>query len=327
MLNELMLVKNGLASIDPDSLKPRHKDISEPGKANLLRVILDNTNGGCITELECLSNDKNKLYWTQGNGNKNQFPAVKLPFPLRPAGVEIYRVWKKEKRPKKDWLDDMQKIRDVCSINLPKQSKWPSYRDKLGERAKIYQKLEGDADIISKLIDTFLGIEFEPLLTQLDEKLWEQCQRNLDSNISKLATLIWFGPIKENEEENDVDFTTALAMACKNKSNDLVEGKKIPDGKRPTLLFDIFTHNRSSSASNKRYRDKISSLLFEHEENSGTAGTCAITGEDKNLVPDTFPSVKCEHLGKVTIFSRKKETPTFQRYGQKGAEVCRYLPH
>ena len=327
MLNELMLVRNGLISINPGSLKPIHQSLSEPGKANLLRVILSEENGGRITELECLSDNKNKLYWTQGKHNSNQFPAVKLPFPLRPGGVKDYCEWKEEnKRPQdKQHLNAINEIRNKHPVDISKYCKkdskenegkpagegvseeqgkpadsgnaeieWPNYRDKLEERAIIYQELKGDANIVSRLINTFLAIESEKLLNELDKKLWEQCEKNPDSNILKLAALIWFA------------------------SGNLSDNGTIPDGRRPTLLLDMLASDGSSSAANKKYQRKVSSLLFENETKT-KAGICAITGQNKSLVPDTFPSAKCEHLGKVTIFSRKKDTYTFQRYGQKGA--------
>lgn len=325
MLNELMLVRNGLASISPDSLKRIHQSLSEPGKANLLRVILSEENGGCITELECLSN--NKLYWTQGNHNSNQFPAVKLIFPLRPGGVKDYCEWKKENQRPSDQkhLNAINEIRNNHPVDISKYCKkdskknegkpagegvseeqgkpadsgkaeieWPNYRNKLEERAKIYQELKGDANIVFRLIKTFLDIEPKKLLAELDEKLWDQCQRNPESGILKLAALIWFA------------------------SGNLSDNGTIPDGKRPTLLLDILTSDSSPSAANKHHQSEVSSLLFKHEMKRKPE-TCAITGEDKNLVSDTFPSAKCEHLGKVTIFSRKNETHTFQRYGRKGA--------
>lgn len=306
MLNELMLVRNGLISINPGSLKPIHQSLSEPGKANLLRVILSEENGGGITELECLSDDKNKLYWTQGNHNSNQFPAIKLPFPLRPGGVKDYCEWKGENKIPSDkkHLNAIKEIRNNHPVDISKYCKkdskeieWPNYREKLKERATIYQDLKDEANIVFRLINTFLSIEPGKLLDELDEKLWGQCQRNPESGILKLAALIWFA------------------------SGNLSDNGTIPDGRHPTLLIDMRTSDRSSSAANKKYQRAVSSLLFERETDRKTStSTCAITGEDKSLVPDTFPSAKCEHLGKVTIFSRKKETPTFRRYQKKGAE-------
>lgn len=296
MLNELMLVRNGLISIDPGSLKPIHKSLSEPGKANLLRVILSEENGGRITELECLFDNKNKLYWTQGEHNSNQFPAVKLPFPLRPGGVEAYRLWKeKNTKPSTEkYLKAINEIRNKHPVDISNEIEWPNYRNKLEERARIYQELKDDANIVSKLINTFLNIEFKGLLAELDKKLWEQCQKNPnDNNILKLAALIWFA------------------------NGNLSDDGTIPNG-RPTLLLDMLASDGSSSAANKKYESEVSSLLFEHETER-KAGKCAITGEDKNLISNTFPVAKCEHLGNVTIFSRKKETHTFQRYGHKGA--------
>ena len=296
MLNELMLVRNGLASINSGDLRPIHKSLSEPGKTNLLRIILSEENGGQINELEYLSNDKNKLYWTQGNRNQNQFPAVKLRFPLIPSGVNAYHAWKRNKRPSiEEYLNSIDEIRSEHPVDIPSQTEWPKYRGKLEERAKIYQELKGEANIVFKLINTFLDIESEKLLAELDRKLWKQCQKNPDNNVLNLAALIWFA------------------------SGNLSDDGTIPDGKRPTLLLDMLTSDGSSSAASKQYQSEVSSLLFKHETERQIE-TCAITGQDKNLVSNTFPSAKCEHLGKVNIFSRKKETPTFQRYQKKGAE-------
>ena len=296
MLNELMLVRNGLVSINPDSLKPIHEFLSEPGRTNLLRIILSEENGGQINELEYVFNDKNKLYWTQGNRNQNQFPAVKLRFPLRPSGVEAYRAWKRNRRPSiEEHLKSIDEIRSKHPVDIPNQIEWPKYRDKLKERAKIYQELKDEANIVFKLINTFLDIESEKVLAELDRKLWEQCQKNPDNNVLNLAALICFA------------------------SGNLSDDGTIPDGKRPTLLLDMLTPDGSSSAANKQYQSEVSSLLFKYETERQIE-TCAITGQDKNLVSNTFPLAKCEHLGKVNIFSRKKETPTFQRYQKKGAK-------
>ena len=127
-----MLVRNGLASINSGDLRPIHKSLSEPGKTNLLRIILSEENGGQINELEYLSNDKNKLYWTQGNRNQNQFPAVKLRFPLRPSGVNAYHAWKRNKRPSiEEYLNSIDEIRSEHPVDIPSQTEWPKYRGKL----------------------------------------------------------------------------------------------------------------------------------------------------------------------------------------------------
>ena len=88
---------------------------------------------------------------------------------------------------------------------------------------------------------------------------------------------------------------------------------------RPTLLFDYARDGGCYTAADKHWRADISSALFNlNAEGESHLGTCALSGEqDVALVADTFPEAKCEHLGTVKIFSRKKETPTLSALRQK----------
>ncbi len=219
---------------------------------------------------------------------------MKLEFPLRPGGVRAYQDWKAaNKKPSSDsWLKALAQIRKKYPLDISKTQKWPSYRSKLKEkRAKLYQGLKADAYVIKQLLDTFLSTN--NLLVKLDEKLLDYCQRNADNNKLKLAALIWFADGKVDAKGN------------------------MPDGGRPTLLLDMQA-NGSCSAAHIHWRQVLSDFLFEQE--STDKGDCVISGkQDTSIITDTFPAVKCDHLGDVKLFSRKKETPTYQRYGKEGA--------
>ena len=297
MLNELALIRNGIAALDESLLATTHKHLQEPGKSNLLRVVLSQE--GNIDELDYLTDDRNKNHWSHGQGNQSHFPAVKLPFPLRPSGLVSYADWRRKSQKKsiEDSLAFLSESRNAHPFTEP-QASWPDYRPKLEQRAKIYQKLSGDAGIIAQLINTFLAIDGMLFLRELDEELWSYCQRNPTEDLLKLAALIWFA----NGENLD------------SKGN-------MQDGKRPTLLLDLKSSN-SYSAADKKWLPELSRLLFDNELSGDISkGNCSISGQtDIKVVDDTFPSLKCNHLGKVIIFSRKKETPTYQRYKQKGSE-------
>ena len=300
MLNELALIRNGLGD---EYIQTVHKHLAEPGKNNVLRILLssDPTNDR-IDDLHCVQGEEHKNYWTQGIGNKNQFPAVKLPFPLRPSGVGAYESWKKDcKTPSpQQQLDCLEKLRNVHPIDISKHQDWPDYRQKLIERMEIYKNLQGDATIVHSLLDTFLAIENNgsAFLAELDEKLWKQCQFSARKEILNIAALILFAG-----------------------GQSLIEGF-ILHGKRPTLLFDL-SKGDLYSAAHKCWKIHISSALYTYEEREGNNkqryGTCAISGDaDVPLVADTFPTPKCKHLGNITLFSRKAKVFTYERY-RKGA--------
>ena len=300
MLNEIYLLRNGIAEINTGALERIHRSLSEPGKSDVLRVILEqNKTDGSISELEFLEGEKNKIYWTQGDGNKNQFPAVKLPFPLRPSGVAEFGLWKKDnKTPSTEkLLAYLSELRQCHPINLSKQQHWPNYRKKLQERAVDYQNLENDSAIVASLLNLFLGIERDglTLLNELDKKLWEECQRNTNKEMLRMTALILFAGGEE-----------------------LTPKGLMRDGKRPTLLLDLKNKN-TRSAANKCWKSAISSL-YVGANNTGN-GTCAISGkENVRLVDRIFQAPKCEHLGPVKLFSRKKGVQTYKRYRKLEAD-------
>ncbi len=305
MLNELALVRNGIAKLDSDLLRSIHKSLTEPGKTNLLRVVLaPEQSDNCIAELDYLQGDTHKNYWTHGDGNQNQFPAVKLKSPLRPAGVTEYRQWKQaNKNPSvESHMAYLELLRSRYVIDLSSLQSWPKYRGKLEQRADIYRNgLSGDSYIVASLLSAFLRVEENglALLRELDEELWQQCKRTADKGLLDLAALIMFACLAENEA-----LTTKGEMPT-----------------RPTLLFDLIGDGFYSAA-NKHWLPAISAVLFQVDAQSKQRlGTCAISGRpNSTLVTSTFPSQKCNHLGKVTTYSRKKGVPTYQRYRREAAE-------
>lgn len=306
MLNELALIRNGIAELDPHQLQPVHKSLAEPGKTNLVRVVLaSGQQGNCIAELDHLQGNKHKKYWTQGDGNQNQFPAVKLTFPLRVSGVTEYQRWKQDnKNPSVEvHLDRLKSMRDRYPVDLGTRGIWPKYRGKLEQRLSIYRTgLSGESVIVADLLTMFLkntadgGLSF---LRQLDEKLWQQCERTADKDLLDMAALVMFASLGSNET--------------------LTNKGEMPT--RPTLLFDL-VNTGANSAANRHWLPDISAALFETgEKGKQRLGTCAISGKQNSvLVTDTFPPQKCNFLGKVTTFSRKKGVQTYRRYDNEAAE-------
>ncbi len=299
MLNELALLKNGIEEINPEILIRQHKSISEPGKQNLIRVVLDERE---IIELELLDNDKNKKYWTRRDGKKNSFPAVKIPFPIRPGGVEAFRKWKERNRnPLSEQLAKcLKEFREKYPIDIEQHKCWPNYREQIIKQKEIYANLQGDESIVHKLTDTYLSFEENglSLLKRFDEFLGCKCREpNINRNLLDFAFLAMFA------------------------NGEKLKDNMTPDGKRITLLLDV-QGNDTHSAANRHWTPKLSELLFREEKNKQKTvetGVCAISGSEEKLVPDTFPEPRCEVLGDVKIFSRKRGVHTYKRYGKEAA--------
>ena len=306
MLNELALVRKGIAELDPNLLPRKHQSLSGPGKTNVLRVVLaSELNYGCIAELDYLQGEKHKKYWTQGDGNQNRFPAVKLTFPLRPGGVMEYKQWKQaNKEPlAESHLSCLRRLRSRYPVDLSSQEVWPKYRSKLERRFDDYRdNLSCESRIVADLLSKFLSIKDNglDLLRGLDEKLWQQCESTADKALLDLAALIMFARLVGDETLSD--------------------NGEMPT--RPTLLFDFASDG--FSAANKHWIPAISAAMFQMEKAQGNqrrVGSCAISGKQNSvLVLSTFPPQECEHLGKVTIYSRKKGVPTYRRYNKEAAE-------
>ncbi len=243
MLNELALLKNGIEAVDPLALKRIHPSIGEPGKANLVRIVLGEHK---IIELERLDGGRNENYWTQGDGNKNQFPAVKLPYPIRPSGVDKFGQWKKNnKNPKPDKLKEcLESLRKNHQVHLTGHKHWPSYRQKLVEQAEIYSHLQDDSKIVHRLVETYLSFEDNglELLKKFDEFLWQKCkEENPTKELLNLAALAMFG------------------------GGQKLNNKGMISGGRITLLLDLdIEDNNGYSAAHHHWVPKLSELLFNN---------------------------------------------------------------
>ncbi len=295
MLNELTLLRNGILAANNQSLPTTHQSLGEPGKKDIMRVILNEE--GNITELELLEGERNKNYWSHGNGNKNKFPDIKLRFPLRPRGVEEFHEWSKDnKRPSTiELIARIEGFRANYPFEITEQT-WPDYWDELKKRAEIYGSLQGKSSIVYSLIKVFLDTSDGglSLLEQFDQRLWEKVQQHPELSLLNFASLVMFG------------------------GGQKLKSGKLPDGKRPTLLLDLIRDHTSYPAANKHWKPDISKVLFKSEQhlNEVRAGNCAISGrQDVKLVLNTFPTAKCVSLGNVKIFSRKKGVETYRRYG------------
>ncbi|MBI3563190.1 MAG: hypothetical protein HY080_15900 [Gammaproteobacteria bacterium] len=297
MLNELYSMQRGLEKIGV--LPPvKHNDIKSPGMGTTFRVRLDLD--GCVERVEWIDKDKIKDTWSLRNGNKNQFPAIKLAFPLIPEAHGKYKQWKENnKKPKENAYRGFihERIKEF-GILLEDITEWPGYRNKILERKEQFSNNYKDENFY-QIFDRY-----------------SKSGNNGTNIVRQVYALIRAGldnfDLKELSAVSDVLFGTELD----NKG-------VVKDGKRVTLLLDVIPSNDIDHyASSRREVLALSKALFEIEsQNAGNESTCALTGKKCHVVDVAFPEEKLSIVGGTKLYAKNSETsgPTVERYNKSGA--------
>ena len=279
-----------------DAVPPeKHNDIQFPGMGTTFRVLLDVE--GKVKSVDLMSKDQIKNCWSLGNGNKNQFPAMKLTFPLLPQAHESYKSWKEEhsKPRQKDLLDFLTIQFQKYTLDLSGLTEWPDYRSRISERMKKFEP-GFFHESFYQLFDRFLKIPKNGV--QLLEELFLTIQKNL----------------KEKSSEELLEIANLLF------GNELDAKGNIKDGKRPTLLIDTFPKiDVDHYASSIKEVPKLSAALFELENQSSNNKKviCSLTSKQAQPVDNKFPSEKLSIVGNTIIFSKPDTSgTTVQRYGR-----------
>ena len=292
MLNELYPLVRGIEQYQ-GNITIKHKDIQTPGKGGqTLHIYLYKP--GEIKRIEymssedtenCMSSEDTENCWTIGDGNKNQFPSIKLIQPLRPDGHQAYAKWRDEVNKPSDaeFLKFLESLWKKYELDLQDASQWPTYRNKISERGLMLEGLiSTKAEAAYSLYHRFLssGNNGLDLLREIDKKLIDYCIKQPDSDLLKLAGNIYFG--------------------------DELGGKgMIKDGKRPTLFFDVLPEgNDIYTGANKVWIPYITEELNKNLNVKTRNGTCAITGEKTDIVADKFPKEKLPVIGNTILFSK-----------------------
>jgi len=301
MINELYSVYQGLKDVGEDPVI-KHNDIASPGMGTTFRVCL--TKDGTVDTIELLTKDKIKDTWSLGNGNKNQFPAIKFEYPFIPGGHEDYLAWKQEnKNPDAAVYRSMIKgLLSQYAVTLPDISCWPSYRAKIEERKdQLKEQLQKNPEgfCIYDLFERFCKDNSNGLaiLNQVSQKLTDQAAASGDKSFLKAAAECLFGDFLDNKG-------------------------KVIDGKRIGLLIDCLPQTDIDVYASSRNRVPVlSKALFAMENGIQKTGICAVTGGDQcNIVTDKFPSEKLNVVGETILLAKSDTTsgPTVKRYGKAG---------
>lgn len=298
MLNELYAIYKGLEAAG-ESPVIKHNDIQSPGMGITFRVILDEH--GHVSSVKLMTREQIQNSWSLGNGNKNQFPAVKVVYPLLAEGHVDYLAWKEEVRKpsETEYRELIERLSQQYSVDLSQISCWPSYRKQVLARKEQLAGID-DCESVYQLFERYsqtnTGVE---ILEQVTNLLVESAMQGMDIYSLKHICTLLFG-------------------------DDVTPKGEIKDGKRITLMLDCFPQADIDIYASSRDRVAgLSRALFaaESKANKKTRNAeCALTGDVGQVVFDIFPKEKLNVVGSTTLFAKNATTsgPTVKRYDISG---------
>ncbi len=301
MLNELYSIYRGLETVGK-SPEIKHNDIQSPGMGVTFRVMLNEC--GQVTSVKLMTKEQIKNCWSLGNGNKNQFPAVKVVYPLLAEGHKDYLVWKEKisKPTETEYREFIEHVTQQYSVNLSHIKVWPSYRKQVLARKDQLEKIKdcgGVYQLFERYSKTKTGIE---ILEQIANLLIESALQGADTFDLKNICILLFG-------------------------DDITAKGEVKDGKRVTLMLDCFPQEDIDIHASSRDRvNSLSKALFiaDFKSNKKTRNAeCAFSGNIESVVYDIFPKEKLNVIGSTVIFSKNATTsgPTVKRYNTSGGEA------
>lgn len=299
MLNELYSIYQGLEAVG-ESPTIKHNDIQSPGMGTTFRVMLDDQ--GQVISVKLMTKEQIQDSWSLGNGNKNQFPAVKVVYPLLAKGHMEYTAWKDElsKPGEGDFRELIEGLSQQYPVDLSHIKIWPSYRKQVLARKK---QLEGHKESVAvyqlfeRYSQTVTGVE-----------ILEQ--------VAKLSI--------ESALLGGADIYNLKAICNLLFGDDVAAKGEVKDGKRVTLILDCFPEEDIDIYASSRERVAgLSRALFVSESKSKKQvrnAECALTGDVGAVVYDIFPKEKLNIVGSTTLFAKNATTsgPTVKRYDTSG---------
>ena len=296
MILEAQQIYESLESAGWD-LNVNHPDLKRPGKAAAILAHLS-PDGKTLIGIDLVDAEHTPTYWSQANGNHNNFPVNKVTGPLAKAlsKSDLERYTKERDHTKKQlilegWLGAYPyKIEDSpLSAGL---------RQKLNERRSELGALQsGPAEKYLELLEmasNFSEEEGKNLLTDL-----LRCLKDLGFN----------GPadLKQSAQK----LLISLLFYPKPKS-------AVP------IIWNLpktgLKGADSSSPSNFRWINEALLNLNSEPTELTNAGMCSLTGIKTRTVKDKFPQPTFPAIGKTYIFARNRQTESLTRYGNNGID-------
>lgn len=300
MLNELYVMQRGLEKIG--KLAPvKHNDIKSPGMGTTFRVVLKSD--GSVSQVELMDKEKIKNTWSIGNGNKNQFPAIKLTFPLLREAHEEYLRWKKSNKSTKEeaYREFINRQINQYELNFSETASWPSYRTSVIEKTEQLERNYKDENFF-QIFERYRNSENDGIA--ILRQTFEILKNNIDGLDSKSLSAVC-----------DVLFGTELG-----------KNGQVKDGKRVTFILDALPSDEIDHyASSRREVSALSKALFAIEGGRGDEAKsviCALSGIEGSVVDIVFPEEKLAVVGATKLYAKNSGTSgaTVKRYGHSGAE-------
>ncbi len=283
MLNELYSIYKGLEAVG-ESPAIKHNDIQSPGMVTTFRVILGER--GEVTKVDLMNKELKRNSWSLGNGNKNQFPAVKVVYPLLVKGNPEYLKWKEKvtNPDEAEYRNFIEDTSDRFAVDMSNLDSWPGYRKHILARK---DQLEGIAvaEAVYQLFDRYsqagTGVQ---ILEQVATLLIQSASQGADKATLKSICTLLFG-------------------------DELSHKGEAKDGKRVTLLLDCFPHEDIDIYASSR--DQVSGLskaliiADSKAERHSRIGECALSGTHGEVVYDIFPKEKLNVVGATSLVCKK----------------------
>lgn len=291
MLNELFAALRGAEHAQLGIIS-RHPDIHDGRKTPTMLVNI-NEEGNIVSVYPM---PKEVMPWTLRDGNHNSFPFVQPKNPVWKINNEPTGDIKEVLKPRFNDMDLFFKINKQMRINSNFYG-WASigYLTRLKERSSQLKSLENsNADtVFLTLIRLIKLLEKEDAESQF-----------IDSITNHLLN-----GLKQNAQDDWMKISKALFLGKWNN------GKKSWEC-NGALLFNVEEAKRPIY--HQGYINDVSSALNNARQNL-TYGVCALTGETKPIVADTFSQPTLPVLGQTYLFAKNKDIPSAERYGRAAA--------
>jgi hypothetical protein len=292
VLNELLIIERGVPQQEVTK-ELRHDDIHEAARnVHTLHVWLDAT--GAVTNMSPVP-DTARL-WTIRNHNENSFPFIQIKKPLlSDIAAKSWKEWRKVKphpKPQESRAQLIHILNEITGLYRQLFDKWStdSVMAALRQRLNQVKSLkQTDAAVLPAALERFL-LAYDTASGVL--KLLEAIQARLVQGLKETATDAWLA--------------CAIALLVEEKGAIYIDA----DGQWPCSLL-----NRKIIAF---ITDALDS--FEKQGNA-IEGVCALTGEQTQLVSNTFPQPDLPTIGPTTLFSRHDGRPANERYGKFGCDT------
>ncbi len=310
MINEFKQLLDGALEANIE-IEKEHINYGKAGGSEALRIILGMHNRNpVIDSIQYMDSGDIDSIWIMKTSNQDQFPAIKLKYPLRLSGNKPYQEFKR--------LSLGDKKRELCDFLIKyafdenELSSYQSFPD-----AKKYRN-----SIIDRKDNLLLYIEENPVdeLVHVANIYEYFCQfENNGLDLLKKIDAKLEEYLKKNEEMDEKFISLCLnalyGSKLTNAKNELSDRVTLIFDYQPNPDVDIFATNDSS------YKRVINEYLINSDKPK--IDVCSLTGAETSVI-EKCPEInlgKGLPISKIQCYSKKIDgKPYAKRYNRGGSE-------